>query len=646
MCQSQVKITDKFWSKYIEIIKDEMIPFQWEVMNDHLDIEIQKERDDDFIPSEKSHVIENFKIAAGLAEGNHYGWWFQDSDIYKWIEGVAYTLRHHPDPQLEELVDGVADLIEQAQEEDGYLNTHYQIEAPQLKFRVLDRSHELYCAGHLIEAAVAYYDVTKKDKLLKIACKFADCIDRNFGPEAGKIHGTDGHQEIELALVKLYLYTDEEKYLKLAGYLLEIRGQDPDFFQKQLDENVELGLMPGPAPKASNKYLQAYAPVIDQTTAEGHAVRMVYMTTGMAEVAYYTKNQKMLEACETIWKNIVERRMYVTGGIGSTVHGESFTGDYDLPNDTMYCETCAAIGMMYFAHSMLKNDPNRQYADILERSLYNNVISGMALDGKHYFYVNPLESNPAFNEANPGKSHVKSTRPAWFGCACCPPNLARTISNVEKYIYTHQPNKIYTHLYMNHVAEMSDIKLAQQVNYDQHTNITISVTAEKPVSKALYFRIPSWAGGYHITADGSYIEEDGYLKIEKEWLGTETIQIQFEMPVLKITAHPKVRVNVGKVSIQRGPFIYCMEEADNSEDLHLTYLTNQTNFKVVNGHELGDIQILEAEGEKLVTDTKWQDQLYAYNEQLAWEPVKITLIPYYAWANRTVGEMQVWINQK
>lgn len=642
---NQIKITDKFWNNYIKLIKNEMIPFQWDVMHDRLAIDIKKERDDGFSPAQKSHVIENFKIAAGLTEGNHYGWWFQDSDIYKWIEGVAGILCHYPDPKLEEWVDQATDLIALAQEEDGYLNTYYQITAPQLKFRRLDHSHELYCAGHLIEAAVAYYDATKKDKLLNIACKFADYIAENFGPEEGKIHGADGHQEIELALVKLYVCMREPKYLELSEYLLTVRGEDPDFYQKRLQENLELGLEDEPLDKVDTKYLQAYMPLIHQTTAEGHAVRMVYMCTGMAEVAYYTGNQELLTTCRTIWKNITQRRMYVIGGIGSTVHGEAFTGDYDLPNDTMYCETCAAIGLMYFAYSMLKNESKRQYADILERALYNNVISGMALDGKHYFYVNPLESNPTLAEGSPGKSHVKGTRPAWFGCACCPPNLARTISNVEKYIYTHSEDGIFTHLYLSHIARFSDLILEQEVSFGEVASIKVSVTAQSPTEKALYFRIPNWASGYHIVADGNYVEEDGYLKFDKEWLGTETISIQFEMPVLRITAHPKVRANVGKVCIQRGPFIYCMEEADNGADLHLTYLTDSTEFQLVDS-ELSDVQLLEGIGEKLVIDEKWSGQLYDYNHQPSWSPVKIKLVPYYAWANRSVGEMQVWINQK
>ena len=647
---STVKITDDFWGRYIKLIKDEMIPFQWDVLNDNRDIIIQKERNEEGIPADKSNAIENLKIAAGKSEGDHYGWWFQDTDVYKWLESVAYSLKHEPDKDLEDIADTAIDLIGEAQEEDGYLNTFYQIKSPQLKFRRLLESHELYGAGHLIEAAIAYYEVTQKDKLLKIACKFADCIHRHFGPEAGKIHGADGHQEIELALVKLYVCTKEEKYLLLSDYFLAIRGKDPEFYKKQLIENIEKGYSEGPISNIHLEYMQAHKPPVEQSLAVGHAVRMGYMCTGMAEVAYYTGNEKLKAACQKIWKNIVQRRMYVTGGIGSTAHGEAFTLDYDLPNDTMYCETCAAISLMYFAYSMLKLESDSQYADILERALYNNVISGMSLDGKKYFYANPLESHPETNLHNPGKGHVKSTRPDWFGCACCPPNLARTISSIDKYIYTSNGEAIYTHLYLNHTIEMSGLSVKQQIKYDNKAYITIQITADKPIQKALYFRIPSWSQEYKVYLNNERLEhvplQRGYLKLEKEWHETEEIKIQLELPVLQLMAHPKVRVNIGKRCIQRGPFIYCLEEADNGPDLSCIYLTDETQFSVKQSAELGGIPILEGNGETLQITDRWTNNLYQYAVEPVYKPTKITLIPYYAWSNRSIGEMQVWINKK
>lgn len=641
-----IKITDPFWGNYLKLIKNEIIPFQWDVLNDQNNIEIQKERNEAGLPSDKSNAIENLKIAAGKSEGEHYGWRFQDTDVYKWLEAVAYSLKHESDNELETLADTVVDLIGQAQEQDGYLNTYYQLKAPHLKFKRLFESHEHYCAGHLIEAAVAYYEITGKEKLLQIACKFADCIDQHFGPEEGKIQGADGHQELELALVKLYNCTKEEKYLKLSEYFLTIRGQDPEFYQKQLLENIESGDSQGAPPHINPEYLQAHQPPIEQTTAVGHAVRLGYMVTGMAEVAYHTGNQELFTACQKIWKNIVERRMYVTGGIGSTVHGEAFTLDYDLPNDTMYCETCAAISLMYFAHSMLKHESHSQYADILERALYNNVLSGMSFDGKKYFYVNPLESHPATNLSNPGKGHVKSTRPDWFGCACCPPNLARTISSIDKYIYTFNNQAIYTHLYLNHTMKISNLTLAQEIDYGTQAKLSVNITVSTSTPKALYFRIPNWTKTYRVYLNQKELNqvpvEQGYLKLEKVWQGTEQLEIHFEMPILQITTHPKVRGNIGKRCIQRGPFIYCLEEADNGPDLASIHLTKNPEFSVKPHPELIGIPALEGNAEKLIiTDNT---QLYNYDVAPVYEPIKITMIPYYAWANRSVGEMQVWIN--
>ncbi|GEL67359.1 hypothetical protein MPS01_15140 [Marinilactibacillus psychrotolerans] len=352
---SEITITDEFWKRYIELIKNEMIPFQWDVLHDQGNITIDKERNDASIPSDKSHAIENFKIAAGRSEGHHYGWLFQDSDVYKWLESAANVYSIAQDEKLKEMMDEVVDLLEDAQDEDGYLSTFYQIDAPELKFRRLFESHELYCAGHLIEAAIAYQAATNDDRLIQVVEKLIRCIQNHFGSEKGKINGADGHQEIELALVKLYEVTQNEEYLELSKWFLEIRGQDPEFYQKQLDENRKLGLGKEHPFSINTVYYQAHKPVYEQEEAAGHAVRLVYMAAAMADVAYHTKNKKMLTAAKRIWKNIVKKRMYITGGIGSTVLGEAFTFDYDLPNDTMYCETCASIGLMFFAKAMLKN---------------------------------------------------------------------------------------------------------------------------------------------------------------------------------------------------------------------------------------------------------------------------------------------------
>ena len=649
---NEIAITDAFWNRYIQLIREEMIPFQWNVLNDVEDIVIDKERDDASIPNEKSHVLENFKIAAGIKEGHHYGWLFQDSDLYKWLEAVANSLSIEADDNLKKIADEVIDLLENAQDEDGYLSTYYQIDAPNLKFRRLFESHELYCAGHLIEAAIAYYQATGEDKLLGIACRFADCIDENFGPEEGKIHGADGHQEIELALVKLYETTKNKRYLELSEYLLLIRGQDPDFYTRQLEENNEKNLSSGPIGPINLKYHQAYKPVIEQATAEGHAVRLVYMAAAMADVAYHTNNEKMFQACKKIWKNIIEKRMFVTGGIGSTVHGEAFTFDYHLPNDTMYCETCASIGLVYFAYNMLKIETDASYSNIMERCLYNTVISGMALDGKHFFYVNPLEVDPLASKLDPEKSHVKPTRPSWFGCACCPPNIARTLTSIGKYVYTEKKDAILLNLFMSNKSMLEinghSVVIEQIADYLENGEVKIAITNKDNQDFEIGIRIPDWTNKWSIKVSGQVIQpviSNNYAFISCA-NNLEEIDLQFDMPILQLAANPLVKSDRGKVAIQRGPFVYCLEEEDNGKNLHLIQVKEKMSVKIMNDRYLGEIQAIESEGQQVSVESKWKGQLYLPYEKENVQPKKVTFIPYYSWGNRSLGEMAVWIGKK
>lgn len=651
----QIQINDRFWDNYIEKVRTKMIPYQWDVLNDHLDITIEKERNDDYIPSEKSHAIDNFKIAAGLKEGNHYGWVFQDSDVYKWLEAVAYSLQKKEDEQLRDLADSVIDLLEMAQEKDGYLNTYFSVEEPERKFKMLAESHELYCAGHYIEAAVAYYEATHNEKALSIACKLADCIAANFGYEEGKIRGYDGHEEIELALTKLFECTNDDRYLKLSRFFLYERGQDTSFFERQRKEDQgKREVIKGMAHRPLS-YYQAHKPVLEQDKAEGHAVRLVYLCTGMAEVARLTKDEEMLGACKKLWKNIVTKRMYITGGIGSTVDGEAFTADYDLPNDTMYCETCASIGLIFFAQAMLKNEPNSEYADVLERALYNSVISGMALDGKHFFYVNPLEVVPEYSEKDPGKSHVKVTRPAWFGCACCPPNLARLINSLDKYIYTQHKDTIYVNLFIenetNFQVNDTAVILKQQTDYPWSGFINFSVDAHTKCSFGLGIRIPYWSSECEVKINGAPVEnpliKNGYLILEKEWIGHEEISLQLDMTVKEWSANPLVRENVGKIVVQRGPFIYCVEEEYNGSNLHLLHVSKNAQFTYNFVEEMFEgIGVIKTQAKKKCIQSRWEDSLYALHANDQEVEKEITFIPYFAWANRSIGEMLVWIRKE
>ncbi len=649
-----INITDKFWTKYIDLVKNEMIPYQWKVLNDEADIVIERERDDENIPSEKSHAIENFKIAAGLKKGHHYGYVFQDSDVYKWLEAAAYSLVNYPDSELETIADNVIDLIALAQEKDGYLDTYFSIDAPERKFKRLLESHELYCAGHFLEAAVAYYEATNKRKALEIACRLADNIDSCFGPEESKIHGYDGHEEIEIGLAKLYSVTQNKKYLELSKYFLTERGKNKDFLKNQINEDPNKNyILPG-IERFSYKYFQVHKPILEQKDAEGHAVRLVYMCTALANVAYLTEDSEMLDACKTLWKSITEKRMYITGGIGSTVIGESFTFDYDLPNDTMYSETCASVGLIFFAYNMLKNEPLSVYGDVMEKCLYNSVISGMALDGKHFFYVNPLEVNPEASEKDPTKSHVKPIRPAWFGCACCPPNVARTLTSLGKYIYTVSNSTLYIHLYLSNESNIlvnnNKIYVKQETNYPWSENIKISLTAEENVNLSLAFRIPEWCNSYSIKVNGEipeYSTCNGYAYITRTWSKSDIIEIHFEMEIHEIRANPYIKHNIGKVAIQKGPFVYCLEEVDNGKNLHLITLPKDAEYKYEFDSEMLDgVGKIKVHGKRMIINSNWKNKLYKRNTEVSvYENSNLTFIPYYSWANRSAGEMRVWIDK-
>ena len=648
----KVTIADSFWLKYMQLVKEEMIPFQWDVLHDKRDIIIESERDDATIPTEKSHVIENFRIAAGQKEGHHYGWLFQDSDLYKWIEAAANTLALEKDENLTAQIEETIDLLEAAQDDDGYLSTYYQIEAPQLKFRRLFESHELYCTGHLIEAAISYFQATGSERLLQVADKAIDCMEAHFGKPEVKIDGSDGHQEIELALVRLYELTGKQKYLDLSAYFLEVRGQNPHFFAEQLEENDRMGLKQGPKPIINTVYHQADKPVIEQDTARGHAVRLVYMAQAMAGTGHHMQDEKLIGAAKKIWENIVQKRMYITGGIGSTVRGEAFTYDYDLPNDLMYCETCAAIGLLNFSNELLKTETDSRYADIMERTLYNSIISGMALDGKHFFYVNPLEVDPQASAFNPDKSHVKATRPSWFGCACCPPNLARTLPAIGRYAFTQKADEALLNLFIDSELEGEQDGKAYTIR-QRHTFSETGrtfITIEKASSELLRLgiRIPYWAENPVLIVDGQEVHAqtgNGYTYVTVKH-GSAEIELAYTIASNELEAHPLVKADKGKVALQRGPFVYCMEEQDNGKQLHLLALTGAIRPHFRRDDILGDIVCLDAEGEVRVTEDEWQDTLYRVRQKPQTIPKQLTFIPYYSWGNRSLGEMQVWIDKE
>jgi DUF1680 family protein len=636
-----VNIEESFWSRYVELIRDTVIPYQWEVLNDR-------------IPGvTPSHSIKNYRIASGLEQGEFQGMVFQDTDLAKWIEAVAYSIETKPDPELEKTVDGVIDIIEKVQQPDGYLNTYYTLKEPGKRWTNFRECHELYCAGHMIEAAVAYYEATGKRKLLDIMCRFTDYIDSVIGPEPGKMKAYPGHQEIELALVKLYKVTGNEKYLKLSKYFIDERGKEPYYFDIEAKKRGNVLHYPEFA-KFDRKYAQTHLPVRQQTTAEGHAVRAVYMYSAMADIAAETGDQTLIKACKKLWGNIVSKRMYITGGIGSTSYGESFTFDYDLPNDTIYAETCASIGLVFFAYRMLQIEAKSCYADIMEKALYNTILDGISLDGKKFFYVNPLEVWPEASEKSKIKGHVKATRQPWFGCACCPPNIARLLASIGQYIYSMHKDEIYTHLYISSETEIniseSKVKIKQETRYPWDEKVMISVSLDEEKEFSLLLRIPGWCDNAKICINREEInvcntKVNGYAKLKRIWKNGDVVELVLPMMIQRIKAHPNVKTNIGKVALQRGPVVYCLEEIDNGPSLHEIVLSHKSELKSeFDDNLLGGITVITAEAQRY--NSPWEDELYKANVESQYRPVTVKFIPYYAWANRTSGEMMVWITER
>lgn len=640
---NQVRIQDSYWSPYVTLVKDTVIPYQWDALNDRV------------ADAEPSHAIKNFRISAGLQEGEFHGYVFQDTDLYKWLEAVGYSLAASPDPDLEAIADEAIELIAAAQQEDGYINTYYTVKEPGNRLTNLTECHEMYTIGHMIEAAVAYASSTGKTALLEVARKAADFIDRHFGPGGDQIQGYDGHQEIEMALIKLYEYTGEERYLNLSYYLINERGQKPSFFLEEWHRRGGIShWSPGnPQKNAPDfSYFQAHKPVREQEVAVGHAVRAVYMYTAMAELAIYKDDAELLEACKRLWNNIVRKQLYINGSIGSTHQGEAFTFDYDLPNETNYSETCASIGLIFFARRMLQAEPNSEYADVMERALYNTVTAGIANDGKHYFYVNPMEVWPAASEGNPDRHHVKSVRQKWYGCACCPPNVARLLSSLGQYVYTTQQNTIYTHLYIGNEAQLeldnSKALITMNSSLPWHGQVSLNISQlEGSGHFTLALRIPSWADSSTFTVNGSPIQpeiHDGYAHIKHDWSLGDVLSVDFSLSARRVYANPLVRANAGKVVLQRGPLLYCLEEADNGAPLSALSLPQGSEIREAEGVWHPGLIVLEADGFRTENGEAHDALLYSTSAPTR-VPQKITAVPYTLWGNRKPGEMQIWIRE-
>lgn len=634
---NQIAIKDKFWKDYMELVRNHVIPYQWEALNDRIE------------NADPSYCIQNFRVASGKEEGKFQGMVFQDSDVYKWLEAVAYSLTWHPDPELEKIADETIDLIASAQQEDGYLDTYYIINGLDKRFTNLMDHHEMYCFGHMTEAAVAYYHATGKDTFLNVVIRYADCIEAHLGIEEGKLHGYPGHEVAEMALIGLYNITKNEKHLKLAKYFIDQRGQAPLYFDEECRRNGNTCYWDDAYFK--KQYYQAGKPVREQDKAEGHAVRAVYLYSGMADVASATEDEELFRACETLWDNIVSKQMYITGAIGSNEHGESFSFDYDLPNDTVYGETCASIGLVFFARRMFEITGDSRYVDVIETEMYNGVISGMSLDGKKFFYVNPLEADPEACLKDYHKKHVKIERQKWFGCACCPPNVARLLSSIGGYAYEQNEKDLYMNLFiggdMNLTFGGKRAAMTVETGYPWNGGVKMTITESEDTVFALHVRIPGWCSAYTLTVNGERIAsamEKGYAVIERTWAAGDTVELQMEMPVTLVEAHPNVREDVGKVAVMRGPVVYCLEEEDNGKILQDLYLKEDSVFtEAYEADLLKGIVTIKADG-KRVSDKGWSDKaLYRVYRGKEKEDASLKFIPYYAWANRSVGEMLVWV---
>ena len=601
-----VSLTEGFWHEKQEINRRVSLRHGYRMLN-------------------QSGNFNNLKLAAGSGEGEYQGPVFMDSDVYKWLEAVSLDLANVRDPELESMADQAIELIAAAQQEDGYLNSYYQIHKPDEHWTALDHDHELYCAGHLFEAAVAHHRATAKSSLLDVARRFADHIDSEFGH--GKRQGAPGHPEIELALVELYRDTGERRYLDLAAFFVDQRGG---------------GTMRGYG--RGSGYQQDRVPVREATEVEGHAVRQLYLTAGVTDIYVETGEQALLDALTRLWHDMAARKMHVTGGFGARYVGESFGQAYELPSDRCYCETCAAIAGMMWNWRMLLATGKARYADLLERSLYNGFLSGVSLDGKRYFYVNPLQSRGGVE------------RPEWYGCACCPPNVMRQIALVGHYAVTVDESGLQLHQYVSAriEAELEGgrcvvLRVETDYPWDGKARVVIEETDGNAWKLAL--RVPGWCEGANLQVNGEAVEvaaaSGTYAAVERAWQAGDVVELDMPIKPRLTESNPRVDAIRGSLAIERGPSVYCLEEVDQQPGLNLldVRIAPDASLQAV-WHEdlLGGVVVVEAQG-AVVDAGAWQDELYrpARTEDLPQREVVLTAVPYYAWANRGPGTMRVWI---
>jgi len=624
---TDVKITGKFWSERLETALAKTILSQYDKLVEH-------------------HMVDALNVKQPppplTIPPNHHNFTtqiFWDSDIGKWIEAASYALAHRTDAAIESKIDDITDMLERAQLADGYLNTWYIGREIDKRWTNLRDNHELYNAGHMLEGAIAYFQTTGKRKLLGLMEKYMDHIARVFGPSAEQKHGYCGHQEIEIALVKLYDLTQERKWLNLCSYFINERGKQPHYFDSEAKAR---GADPKTFVQKTHEYSQSHKPVREQTKVVGHAVRAFYMYSAMADLAAELDDAGLKKACEILWSDAVNTKMYVTAGFGPSASNEGFTSDYDLPNDTAYAETCATVAMVFFAKRMLNLDLDRQYADIMELGLYNGGLSGLSHDGKHYFYENKLESDG------------KDDRWAWHTCPCCTMNVSRLVASIGGYFYSSGKDVIAVHLYGGASTTLmlgtNTIGISEVSNYPWDGKIEIKVSPAKPASFTMKLRIPGWAGNKaKATVNGKTVEvvrnlQKGYLAIKRMWDKGDVIRLDLPMDVRRMYANPLVKADQNKVALMRGPLVYCVEQKDNGKTPIATLvLPRKAKISTAKKALFGGIVVLKSEA-KAMSGRGWEGSLYLDLPAIQVNST-ITAVPYYAWNNRGPNAMRVWINE-
>lgn len=612
----RVQVKDGFWSARQNTIIDTTIPYMEEVLNDRIE------------GIERSHAIENFRAAAGESSEAFYGMVFQDSDVYKWIEAAAYALMVRPDAALEKRLDDVIALIGRAQKPDGYLNTFFTLKEPQNRFANLLECHELYCAGHLLEAAVACYEALGKRELLDIGEKLCACLMKQFDKE-----GIPGHQEIEIGLMRMYHVTGKKEYLDFCMKFLDRRGADPDWFKKNTPAHPGVCYGGYDIDPADTEYNQSYAPVREQKDVRGHAVRMVYMLTAMADAAGSTGDEALVAACRAMIDNMETRRMYLTGGLGARAAHESFGGDFELPNDQGYNETCASVACVFLMEKMLLHGADGRYADLMERQLYNGALAGMQLDGKRFFYVNPLEVDPERAGVEEAVKHVLPQRPPWYPCACCPPNLARLITSLGRCLWMESDDTLYSNLFIGSTAETAHGRITLETGYPWRGAVqyTFESADEKPFALAIH--VPGYVQSDELTISvngemTAYEIINGYLYIRRKWHSGDRVNLVFDMKPVFVMGDERVAGNRGCAAVMRGPLVYCFEQADHA--LPIKGLCIDPNGSIAEEPYrislLGGVAPLKVSG----ADAQGKKTI-------------LTAIPYYSWANRSKGAMRVWL---